>query len=110
MFLFSSGRISKVAYTISSGETSDGIILTNNSMSVLNGGTATNTTVNSFGYLTVSSVKVKGVTADQVFFKFGSGNEEDAARFASLSDAGAFDAFTSRMIFEESGAGILASL
>jgi len=57
-----------------------------------------------------SSVTVKGVTADQVFLKFGSGNEEDAARFASLSDAGAFDAFTSRMIFEESGAGILASL
>jgi len=56
------------------------------------------------------SVTVKGVTADQVFLKFGSGNEEDAARFASLSDAGAFDAFTSRMIFEESGAGILASL
>jgi len=56
-----------------------------------------------------SSVTVKGVTADQVFLKFGSGNEEDAVRFATLSDAGAFDNFTSQKIFEKSGSGIIAS-
>ena len=44
-----------MAYTISSGITSDGITLTNDSMTVLDGGTATCTTVNTSGYLYVSS-------------------------------------------------------
>ena len=56
-----------------------------------------------------NSVTVSGVTAGKVELKFGSGNTpEDAARFAALSDMGAFDAFTSQKIFEESGKGILA--
>ena len=42
-------------YIISSGEVSSGINLQNNSMTVLKGGTATTTTVNSGGTLYVSS-------------------------------------------------------
>jgi len=58
-----------------------------------------------------NSVKVSGVTDEQVTLKFGSGETpEDADRFASLSGMGVFDAFTSRRVFEESGTGILASL
>ena len=50
-----------------------------------------------------NSVTVKGVAVDNVTLKFGSGTTpEDAARFAELSDLGAFDDFTSRKIFEES--------
>jgi len=49
-----------------------------------------------------NKVTVKGVAADRIELKFGSGSTpEDAAQFASLSDMGAFDAFTSRKIFEE---------
>jgi len=54
-----------------------------------------------------NSVTVSGVTADQITLKFG---DDGSAQFAALSDMGAFDAFTSRKIFEESGKGILASL
>lgn len=54
-----------------------------------------------------NSVTVKGVNS--VELKFGSGTTpDDAAQFAALSDLGAFDAFTSRKIFEDSGKGILA--
>jgi len=45
-----------------------------------------------------NSVTVKGVTAEQVTLKFG---DDGSAQFTSLSDMGAFDAFTSRKIFEE---------
>ena len=44
-----------MAYTISSGESSDGIILENDSMTVLDGSIATTTTVNSGGNLQVSN-------------------------------------------------------
>ncbi len=54
-----------------------------------------------------NSVTVKGVNS--VELKFGSGTTpDDAAQFAALSDLGAFDAFTSRKIFEDFGKGILA--
>ncbi len=52
-----------------------------------------------------NSVTVTGV--DSVDLKFG---DDGSERFAALSSAGAFDAFTSRKIFEESGKGVLASL
>ena len=55
-------------------------------------------------------VAVKGVKADKVALKFGGAGEDDAARFAALSDAGAFEQFTSQKIFEESGQGFLAGL
>jgi len=55
-----------------------------------------------------NSVTVTGVAAEQVTLKFGGENEEDAAQFAALSEAGAFASFTSRRIFEESGKGLLA--
>ena len=44
-----------MAYIISSGITSDGIILENDSMTVLDGGIATNTTLNSYGSMYISS-------------------------------------------------------
>ena len=44
-----------MAYIISSGESSNGIILENNTMTVLDGGTVTDTTVNSKGFLRISS-------------------------------------------------------
>ena len=47
-----------------------------------------------------NSVTVSGVAAEQITLKFGCKNEEDAAQFAALSDAGTFDAFTSQKIFE----------
>ena len=53
-----------------------------------------------------NSVAVKGVAAGQVTLKFG---DDGSEQYASLSGMGAFDAFTSRRVFEESGAGILAS-
>lgn len=54
-----------------------------------------------------NSVTVKGGAS--VELKFGTGTTpSDAEQFVALSDAGAFDAFTSRKIFEESGT--LASL
>ena len=52
-------------------------------------------------------VRVIGVSAEQVTLKFG-GDGDDAAQFAALSNAGAFDAFTSQRIFEENNSGILA--
>ena len=57
-----------------------------------------------------NSVTVSGVSAEQITLKFGAGNEEDAERFAMLSGAGAFDAFTSQRVFEESYSGLIASL
>ena len=51
-----------------------------------------------------NSVTVKGVTS--VTLKFG-GVGEDAAMFATLSEAGAFKEFTSQKIFEENK-GLLA--
>ena len=54
-----------------------------------------------------NSVKVSGVTAEQVTLKFG---DDGSDRYLVLSGMGAFDAFTSQQIFEESGKGILASL
>ncbi|MBR4254850.1 MAG: AIDA repeat-containing protein [Lentisphaeria bacterium] len=52
-----------------------------------------------------NSVAVRGVgiDADLVVLKFGAGDTpEDAARFAALSGMGAFDAFSSQKVFEES--------
>ncbi|MBO7089125.1 MAG: hypothetical protein J6W70_04395, partial [Lentisphaeria bacterium] len=47
-------------------------------------------------------VKVSGVTAEQAELKFGAGTTpDDADQFASLSSMGAFEAFTTRKIFEE---------
>ena len=53
-----------------------------------------------------NSVTVRGNAP--VSLKFGGADEQDAAQFAALSGLGAFDAFTSRRVFEESGEGILA--
>lgn len=55
-----------------------------------------------------NSVTVSGVFPEQVTLVFG-GNGEDAVLFAMLSDMGAFADFTSEKIFEESGAGLLAT-
>ena len=49
-----------------------------------------------------NSVAVSGIDVDRITLKFGENSPEDTARFASLSGIGAFDAFTSRKIFEES--------
>ena len=47
-------------------------------------------------------VKVSGVAVEQVTLKFGAGaTPDDADQFASLSSMGAFEAFTTRKIFEE---------
>ena len=49
-----------------------------------------------------NSVKVSGVAAEQVTLKFGAGaTPDDEDQFASLSSMGAFEAFTTRKIFEE---------
>jgi hypothetical protein len=53
-----------------------------------------------------NSVTVRG--AASVNLKFGGADEKDAAQFAALSGLGAFDAFTSRRVFEESSTGTLA--
>jgi autotransporter passenger strand-loop-strand repeat protein len=50
-----------------------------------------------------NSVTVTGITVDKITLKFGENSPEDAAQFAALSEMGAFDAFTSQKIFEESG-------
>ena len=56
----------------------------------------------------VNRVTLKGVDANQITLKFGSGTtQEDAACFADLSEAGAFAEFTSQKIFEENK-GLLA--
>ena len=52
-----------------------------------------------------NSVTVKGVTS--VTLKFGNDGSE---QYATLASAGAFEAFTSRRIFEEADKGILASM
>ena len=54
-----------------------------------------------------NSVKVSGVTAEQVTLKFGADGSD---RFAELTAAGAFLDATTERIFEESGKGMLASL
>ena len=54
-----------------------------------------------------NSVKVSGVTLDKIMLKFG---DDGSAQFAALSGNGAFNAFSSQKIFEESGKGMLASL
>ena len=54
-----------------------------------------------------NSVKVSGVTAEQVSLKFG---DDGSKQYATLSTSGAFAEYTSRKIFEVSGTGILASL
>ena len=56
-----------------------------------------------------NSVTVSGVAADRITIIFGAGGSDDADRFAALSGAGAFDEFTSRRVFEESGQGLLSS-
>ena len=53
-----------------------------------------------------NSVTVSGVRADEITLKFGDDGSEE---YAKLSAMGAFDAFSSQRIFEESGKGILAS-
>ena len=54
-----------------------------------------------------NSVKVSGITADKITLKFG---DDGSEQYATLSGMGAFDAFTSQKVFEESGRGILASV
>ena len=90
-------------YIISSGESSDGIILENDSLTVLDGGIATTATVNSGSQINVLS----GGTANGTTVKYG---EDGTERLAALSGMGTFATFTSRKIFEESGKGILAAL
>ncbi len=49
-----------------------------------------------------NSVTVSGVSTEQIELKFGAGTTpDDADQFASLSNMGAFEAFTTRKIFEE---------
>jgi Ca2+-binding RTX toxin-like protein len=55
-----------------------------------------------------NSVQVKGVSSELVTLKFGENSPDDATLFANFSFAGAFDAFTSRKIFEEAASGILS--
>ena len=52
-------------------------------------------------------VTVSGVSAEQITLKFG---DDGSEQFAALSNTGAFDAFASRRIFEESDSGILAGV
>lgn len=52
-----------------------------------------------------NSVIVIGVAADQVSLQFG---DDSSDRFALLTEAGAFEAFTSRKIFEDTETGLLA--
>ena len=54
-----------------------------------------------------NSVIVSGVKADGITLKFGDDGSEE---YAKLSALGAFDAFSSQKIFEESGNGFLAAL
>ena len=53
-----------------------------------------------------NSVAVKGVAPDRITLKFG---DDGSAQFDALSDAGAFDEFTSQKVFEDSDKGLLAS-
>ena len=53
-------------------------------------------------------VKVSGIAAEKITLKFGE-NAEDADLFSALSDMGAFDAFSSQRIYEESDKGILSN-
>lgn len=52
-------------------------------------------------------VTVSGVSADRIALRFG---DDGSERFAALSAAGAFDAFTSRKVFDEAGNAVIASL
>ena len=52
-------------------------------------------------------IEVKGVAAGQIELKFG---DDGSEQFVALAGIGAFDVFTSRKVFEESGAGFLASM
>ena len=54
-----------------------------------------------------NSVKVSGVSAEQITLKFG---DDGSAQFAALNSAGAFFDATTERIFEENGKGMLASL
>ena len=54
-----------------------------------------------------NSVTVTGVTADRITLKFG---DDGSEAFAALSGTGAFLGFTSDLVFEETGKGLLASL
>lgn len=69
-------------------------------MTVLDGGIANNTDG-------ANSVTVSGVSAEKVTLRFA---DDGSEVFAALSEAGAFDAFTSQNIFEANDSGILASL
>ena len=53
-------------------------------------------------------VQVFGIAAEKITLKFGE-NAEDAALFSTLSDMGAFEAFTTQRIYEESDKGILTN-
>ena len=53
-----------MAYTVSSGITSDGIELSNDSMTVQNGGLATNITVNGGGRMNVSGTVLSTTVND----------------------------------------------
>ena len=53
------------------------------------------------------SVRVSGVSADDVTLKFGI---EQSEIFGDLYNNGAFSEFASQKVFEESGEGILASV
>ena len=52
-----------------------------------------------------NSIKVSGVSAEQVMLKFG---DDGSDRYDVLASAGAFAEFTSQKVFEEDGKGILA--
>ena len=54
-----------------------------------------------------NSVKVSGVTADQVTLKFG---DDGSDEYKALASAGAFFDATTERIFEEEGNGMHASL
>ena len=54
-----------------------------------------------------NSVRVSGVTPDQISLKFG---DDGSVLFSVLSEIGAFADFTSQKVFEESGQGLLAGL
>ena len=54
-----------------------------------------------------NSVRVSGVSADGITLKFG---DDGSERYAELSAMGAFDAFTSKTVFDENGYAAIAAL
>jgi Ca2+-binding RTX toxin-like protein len=50
-----------------------------------------------------NSVRVSGVSSDHITLRFGSGIDETAAQYATFSDRGAFDQYTSWGIFAYGG-------